>query len=109
MGNVYRKGVLALFIALAVSGALFGQSDLGTISGFVTDRSGATVPNARVTVRNQAGLERQATTNWKTRSLWLPATNVVPAAHAGKVLALPHQGVSTHPRRPPSTQAKFLP
>src|SRR5215470_8727892 len=41
----------------------FAQSDLGRISGFITDPSGAAVPNAKVTVRNQSGVERQATTN----------------------------------------------
>lgn len=41
----------------------FAQSDLGRVSGFVNDQSGAAVPNAKVTVRNQSGVERQATTN----------------------------------------------
>src|SRR5689334_17966881 len=41
----------------------FAQSDLGRISGFVKDPSGATVPNAKVTVQNNSGLSRQATTN----------------------------------------------
>jgi predicted heme/steroid binding protein len=41
----------------------FAQSDLGRISGFVNDQSSAAVPNAKVTVRNQSGVERQATTN----------------------------------------------
>jgi Carboxypeptidase regulatory-like domain/TonB-dependent Receptor Plug Domain len=53
----------ALLIALACM-ALFAQSDLGTITGFVKDPSGATIPNATVTVRNEAtGSERKATTN----------------------------------------------
>jgi len=39
------------------------QSDLGTISGFVKDPSGATIANAKITVRNNRGVERAATTN----------------------------------------------
>src|SRR5438552_7237475 len=53
----------ALLVALA-SLALFAQSDLGSITGFVKDPTGATIPNATVTVRNEAtGAERKATTN----------------------------------------------
>src|SRR5690349_7639839 len=49
--------VVACFILMA-------QSDLGTITGFVKDPTGATVPNATITVRNEAtGAERKATTN----------------------------------------------
>lgn len=51
-------GSLTFFSLLA-----FAQSDLGRISGFVKDPSGATVPNAKVTVQNNSGLSRQATTN----------------------------------------------
>jgi len=57
--------VVCLFVVL-LEGALekaFAQSDLGRISGFINDQSGAGVPNAKVTVRNQSGVERQATTN----------------------------------------------
>jgi len=53
----------ALFVSLCVTGVLLAQSDLGRISGFVKDPSGATVANAKVTVRNQTGLERQTATN----------------------------------------------
>ena len=53
------SAVLAIF-----SGTIFAQSDLGTINGTVRDPSGAAVPNATVTVKNQAnGSERSATTN----------------------------------------------
>src|SRR6185437_562797 len=53
------SAVLAMF-----SGIAFAQSDLGTINGTVRDPSGAAVPNATVTVKNQAnGSERSATTN----------------------------------------------
>ncbi len=53
-------GVVAFLLLTTIS---FGQSDLGSIAGFVKDPSGATVPNAKVTVRNTSGLERQASTN----------------------------------------------
>jgi hypothetical protein len=63
MKNASITRVLVFFMSLACSGIVFAQSDLGTISGFVKDPSGATVPNAKVTVRNQTGIERAVTTN----------------------------------------------
>src|SRR5689334_1487419 len=51
--------LLFFTIALSVS----AQSDLGRISGFVRDSSGGTVANAKITARNQSGVERQATSN----------------------------------------------
>src|SRR5262245_4805269 len=53
----------ALLLMFLASSLLFAQSDLGSINGFVKDPSGSTVPGAKVTARNQSGLERQATTN----------------------------------------------
>jgi len=41
-----------LLLALAFSGLLFGQSDRGTITGTVTDPTGAVVPEATVTATN---------------------------------------------------------
>jgi predicted heme/steroid binding protein len=58
--------VVVCLFAVLLEGAFeqaFAQSDLGRISGFINDPSGAGVPNAKVTVRNQSGVERQATTN----------------------------------------------
>src|SRR5262249_49338351 len=62
-------------LCLLFSGVVFAQSDLGGISGFVKDPSGATIPNAKVTVRNDSGIERQATTN---ESGYYIITNVPP-------------------------------
>ena len=63
-------GTLLLFTICA-----FGQSDLGSIQGFIKDPSSATLPNAKVTVRNQSGVERQATTN---ESGYYAITNIPP-------------------------------
>jgi hypothetical protein len=63
---------------LGVSGILFAQSDLGKISGFIKDPSGATIANAKVTVRNNTGVERQTTTN---DSGYYVVTNVPPGLY----------------------------
>ena len=62
---VAQAVVVFLFVVL-LGGTFekaFAQSDLGRISGFINDPSGAAVPNAKVSVRNQSGVERQASTN----------------------------------------------
>ncbi len=64
----FRKSarIVSLVVAAicAASGVLFAQSDLGSISGHVKDPTGSTVPNASITVRNEAtGIERSAKTN----------------------------------------------
>ena len=69
------KVTLLLFAACL---ALSAQSDLGSISGFVKDPSGATIPNAKVAVHNQSGLERQATTN---ESGYYTITNIPPGLY----------------------------
>ncbi|MGH9430199.1 MAG: carboxypeptidase regulatory-like domain-containing protein, partial [Terriglobia bacterium] len=63
MTNPLRKVVLIASLSLLIPGILFSQSDLGSISGYIKDPSGATVPNAKVAVKNQSGLQRQATTD----------------------------------------------
>jgi len=64
--SIRRAAYLIFCVGLLIVLSLplaFAQSDLGRISGFIKDPSGATVPNAKVTVRNNSGVERQATTN----------------------------------------------
>ena len=63
MNNAYRMCILVFFASLVASGMLLAQSDLGTISGFIKDPSGASIPGANVTIKNQTGIERQTTTN----------------------------------------------
>src|SRR5438552_2666652 len=78
MMNAFSKFVLAACFALLVSPGRFAQSDLGKISGFIKDPSGATIANAKVTVRNNTGIERQTTTN---DSGYYVVTNVPPGLY----------------------------
>jgi predicted heme/steroid binding protein len=75
------RGALLILLCAAFA---FSQSDLGAISGFVKDPSGSTVPNAKVTVRNQSGLERQASTN---ESGYYIVTNIPPGLYKVSVEA----------------------
>ena len=49
-------------ICLAFSLAMFAQSDVGTITGFVRDQSGAVVPQAKVTIKSEATNEERVVT-----------------------------------------------
>ena len=63
MNRVCSLRALALALVLLLCTSLaFAQSDLGSIQGFVKDPSGAMVPGAKVTLRNNAGLERTVQT-----------------------------------------------
>ena len=54
--------LLAIFLLVSV--LAFAQSDLTAISGFVRDATGAVVPNANVTLKNEStGQERKVRTN----------------------------------------------
>src|ERR1035441_6551799 len=76
-----RALTLALILVLCASLAL-AQSDSGSISGFVKDPSGAIVPKAKITVKNESGLERQATTN---ESGYYTVTSIPPGMYAIRV------------------------
>src|SRR5437588_12165862 len=55
---------VVVYLCLTLSLPLFGQKFTGTIRGVVTDKSGAVVPNAPVTITNNAtGDARSVTTN----------------------------------------------
>src|SRR5215831_18686458 len=75
MKNANRTSILLFVTIVVVSKILFAQSDLGTISGFVRDPSGASIPDAAVTIKNQTGIERQVRTN---ESGFYTITNIPP-------------------------------
>jgi hypothetical protein len=60
----------AIAICLAFSMAAFAQSDVGTITGFVRDQSGAVVPNAKVTIKSEATNEERVSLDRRKRSLY---------------------------------------
>jgi Carboxypeptidase regulatory-like domain len=78
MRNACRVAAVLFCLSLTVSGLLFAQSDLGTISGFVKDPSGATIANTKVTIRNNRGVDRAATSN---DSGYYVITNVPPGLY----------------------------
>lgn len=65
-------------VCLLVSAVAFAQSDLGRISGFIKDPSGAVIPNANITVKSNSGVQREATTN---DSGYYTITNVPPGVY----------------------------
>jgi hypothetical protein len=62
MRNVLSAGgfrswsVLAILLLVSLAG--YSQSDVGSISGYIRDKSGAFVPNANVTIRNEGTDEK---------------------------------------------------
>jgi len=59
-----RSALLAAALLVALPQIAVSQSDNSSLSGAVTDTSGALLPNAKVTVRNTAtGAESVSTTN----------------------------------------------
>jgi hypothetical protein len=54
----------ALLLTILTCHSAYGQTVFGRISGTVTDSSGAVIPNATVTIRNNStNLERTAVTD----------------------------------------------
>ena len=78
MKHAFRSSFLVFVAVLVISEISFAQSDLGTISGFVRDPSNASIPNAAVTIKNPAGIERRATTN---ESGFYIVTNIPPGLY----------------------------
>ena len=83
LAHVCKQSVLALFIAAVAS----AQSDVGTVTGFVRDQSGAVVPNAKVVIRSEATSEEHAviadTQGHYTVPNLIPGTYTMTAESAG--------------------------
>src|SRR5580698_5913639 len=63
-GSVAARIVRIALLIVSLAGSVFCQSERGTITGVVTDSSGAVVPGAKVTVTNpQTNVPLDATTN----------------------------------------------
>jgi hypothetical protein len=84
--NSVRRSVWLLSILFGLFATqLFAQSDLGSITGYVHDPTGAVVPNITVSVKDEAtNVERRATTNQD--GLWsvtnIPSGNYTITAEA---------------------------
>ncbi len=75
MQRLLPSGLYSILLLLLCCGMLFGQRDLGTITGTITDASGASVANAKVTISNDAtGVVSETVTN-DTGSFTRPALN----------------------------------
>src|SRR4030095_2279670 len=83
--DLTRSGLIGMCALLLLTVAVFGQGDQARISGIVRDQSGAVVPGATVTVRNdRTGEVRTATStqdgNYAVTSL-KPSTYTVTAVN----------------------------
>ena len=106
MRNVPRMSICFSYCLLAVLFflplAAFAQSDVGSISGFVRDKSGAVIPNATVTVRNE-GTEESHTVHTDSSGHYA-VTNLPPATYSFTAEATGfNKFVSVHNALPAST------
>jgi hypothetical protein len=83
----WRNFLLVLLALFAISTTAFAQRDLGTITGTITDQQGAAVPNAKITIMNDAtGVAYETVSNDTgnyTRPTLTPGTYSVTAVAAG--------------------------
>ena len=98
---MWKSKSCAALLFLSIS-FVFGQSDNGSISGFAKDPSGASVPKAKVTLRNEGtGEEHVVTTN---DSGYYTVTNIPPSFYTVSVEAAGFKKfTSTHNKLDPNT------
>src|SRR5690242_19008000 len=71
--SIIRTVVLFVLLTVFCQAALFGQSERGTISGSVTDSTGAVIPSAKVTVTNPSTASSITTVTTATGDYTVPA------------------------------------
>ena len=60
----FRRIEVGFLMILGCAGLLYAQGTMGTISGTVSDPTGAVIPGATVTVRNvETGISRTVSTD----------------------------------------------
>ncbi|PYS32261.1 MAG: hypothetical protein DMG14_34970, partial [Acidobacteria bacterium] len=92
----WREIVLCLGILIMSSVMAIGQLTTGTITGTVTDQTGAAVPGATVTLKNtDTGITRSAQTreNGKYEALSLPTGNYEISASLSGFRTVVHTGI----------------
>ncbi|HVW86204.1 MAG TPA: carboxypeptidase-like regulatory domain-containing protein, partial [Bryobacteraceae bacterium] len=80
-----------LFLALFCASALFAQSDRGTITGTITDTSGALIPGAKIALINVDTDTRSETVATGTGNYTIPAL-----AAGNYTLRVEHEGFSSY-------------
>jgi hypothetical protein len=71
-------GALGVALFLMLSSLCFGQQLTGTLTGTTYDASGAVVPNAQVTMRNEASGDTRTTVSNGSGIFQLPQCSLVP-------------------------------
>src|SRR5579863_5255765 len=91
MPMLLSRAVRASWVILLCLVPLFGQSDLATLTGVVTDSAGAVMPGVVVTVRNVAtNIARSMPTN---ADGYFTLTNLAPGSYE---LTAERQGFRSH-------------
>jgi len=97
---LYLHVIVAVLLLMCSYGR--AQSDVGSISGFIRDKSGAVVPNAKVTIRNEGTNQAFTVTTDSDGHYTVP--NLPPATYSMEVEAPSFSKfVSTHNPLPAST------
>ena len=84
--------LLILTLAVPVTPNVFAQSDNSSLSGAVSDASGALMPNAKVTVHNNATNDERVVTTNESGNFTLP--NMPPGAYTVRVESAGFQSVT---------------